>query len=109
MKSIVSAGLVTDPCADCGVCCQHFRISFYQGELASMGGCVPDDMTGQLTSTFAAMRGTELGFKPCAALTNGRCGIYSNRPTPCRDFPAMIDGKLNPKCVELKQLYQDSL
>ena len=96
---------MSDPCKNCGICCQHFRISFYQGELKSMGGWVPDELTVQLTGTFAAMKETEKGFRPCAALKEGRCSIYAQRPMPCRDFPAVIDGKPNPECLRLKELY----
>ena len=97
--------LLIDPCVDCGLCCQHFRISFYQGELASLGGWVPDELTIQLNSTFAVMKETESGFKPCIALCDKRCSIYSKRPSPCRDFPSMIDGEANPECIRIKNLY----
>jgi Fe-S-cluster containining protein len=70
-----------------------------------MGGWVPDELTTQLTGTFAAMKETECGYKPCVALKDGRCSIYHQRPSPCRDFPALIDGKVNPECTRLKNLY----
>ena len=42
-----------------------------------MGGWVPDELTVQLTGTFAAMKETEKGFRPCVALKEGRCSIYA--------------------------------
>ena len=62
---------MNDPCKNCGICCQHFRISFYQGELKSMGGWVPDELTVQLTVTFAAMKETEKGFRPLRGFEGG--------------------------------------
>jgi Fe-S-cluster containining protein len=96
-----------NPCLDCGVCCTHFRISFYWGELASAGGWVPDEMTSRFNDRFSVMKNTEQGGKPCIALqgTVGECvscSIYENRPNPCRDFPAIIDGKINPECNRLR-------
>lgn len=94
-----------DPCHDCGLCCQHFRISFYHGELDSQpGGYVPADLVSQLTPFRACMRGTESGGGRCIALDDrGRCGIYAQRPSVCRDFPALLpDGQRNPACVSLR-------
>lgn len=96
------------PCSDCGACCQHFRVSFYQGELDSFpGGFVPTEMTTPLTPFLVCMKGTEQGHGRCIALLpNNRCAIYERRPTPCREFPVyMDDGRLNPRCVALRQQF----
>ena len=92
-------------CNDCGACCRHFRVSFYQGELDSFpGGTVPLAMTSTLNPTMVCMQGTEHGGKRCIALQpDKRCAIYANRPTPCREFPVyMEDGTLNPRCIQLR-------
>lgn len=98
----------SNPCLGCGVCCDHFRISFYFGELDSQpNGFVPTKLTEKVNDFFACMKGTGAGGR-CIALqgTPGEkisCAIYRNRPTPCREFPVfMDDGKPNPKCNELR-------
>ena len=99
-------------CNDCGACCRHFRVSFYQGELDTYpGGKVPEALTQPVTPFLVCMNGTEKGHDGgkgrCVALQeNNRCGIYDKRPSPCREYAAyMEDGSLNPKCVQLRQLY----
>lgn len=100
----------SNPCLKCGACCNHFRISFYFGELSSnLGGIVPDDMAVQLTPSRACMKGTETGGR-CIALqgTPGEpgigCAIYANRPSPCREYPVWLeDGSPNPDCQRLRQ------
>lgn len=102
-----------NPCMSCGVCCAHFRISFYAGELASLTeGGVPDALTSQLSPFHACMRGTEAGGGRCIALqgTLGEpgigCAIYADRPTPCREFPVWLeDGTPNPDCQRLRQAF----
>ncbi len=98
----------SNPCLGCGVCCTHFRISFYFGELDTKPmGFVPNEKTSKINDFFACMKGTETGGR-CVALLgtpgeNISCAIYSNRPTPCREFPVfMEDGNPNPKCNELR-------
>ena len=74
-------------------------------------GFVPIAMTRSVTPFLVCMQGTENGADNgkvrCIALQpNNLCAIYDNRPTPCREFPAyMRDGSLNPKCTELRALY----
>ncbi len=97
-----------NPCFGCGVCCRHFRVSFYQGELDTQpGGCVPADLTVPVTPFRVCMKGTEQGGGRCIAQqADNRCGIYESRPSVCREFPAfMEDGSLNPECVRLRALY----
>ena len=99
-----------NPCISCGICCAHFRVSFYCGELFDgLGGFVPAELTSQLTPLMACMKGTETGHGRCIALrgTLGRpgiaCAIYANRPTPCREFAAWLeDGTPNPDCQRLR-------
>ena len=96
------------PCVGCGACCKFFRVSFYHGELDTQpGGCVPAELTTQVTPFRACMQGTEAGNAPCVALDgDGRCGIYERRPSVCREFPALMeDGSLNPECIRLKTLF----
>lgn len=102
----------TSVCNGCGACCRHFRVSFYQGELDSFpGGCVPAELTQTITPFLVCMNGTENGANGgkgrCVALQDDmRCGIYAHRPSPCREYAAILqDGSLNPKCVELRQRY----
>lgn len=96
-----------NPCKSCGVCCSHFRISFYQGELDSNGGYVPNDKVIQITPFLVAMNGTEQGGR-CNSLQGKigediSCAIYSKRPSCCREFPVWLDdGTINPKCNELR-------
>lgn len=99
-----------NPCLSCGVCCVHFRVSFYHGEIDTQPmGFVPQQYTTKINDFFACMKGTEKGYSKCIALsgTPGRpgisCIIYNNRPSPCREFPVwMEDGSINPKCNELR-------
>ncbi len=97
-----------NPCLGCAVCCRHYRVSFYQGELDTQpGGYVPADLVVQLTPFRACMKGTEAAPGRCIALgADGLCGIYDKRPSVCREFPAqMADGSMNPECVRLRALY----
>ncbi|QEL64525.1 ferredoxin protein [Oryzomicrobium terrae] len=96
-----------NPCAGCGACCRHYRVSFYQGETDDYpGGQVPATLTVPVTPFRVAMRGTETGGGPCVAYgADGRCGIYAQRPSPCREFPAFLDdGSWNPECLRLRAL-----
>lgn len=100
-----------NPCLSCGACCNHFRVSFYQGELSTnLGGIVPAEMTVPITPFLACMKGTESGGGRCIALqgTPGQpgigCAIYANRPTPCRQYPVWLeDGSPNPDCNRLRE------
>jgi uncharacterized protein len=99
----------SNPCLDCGACCEHFRISFYSGELASVGGTVPDELTGKVNHTYACMSGTNQPSPRCSALqgTVGQpgigCSIYHDRPSPCREFPVWEDdGTPNAGCTRAR-------
>lgn len=101
-----------NPCYDCGLCCSYFRISFYQGELQSLGGTVPDAMTEPLTPFLVVMKNTAQGNRPCHALSfsfgpqesSPGCSIYSSRPSVCREYQVWDqDGNPNPKCQSLRE------
>lgn len=97
-----------NPCFGCGLCCRHYRVSFYFGELDSQpGGYVPAALTAAVTPFLACMKGTESGHARCIAQQDdGRCSIYSQRPSACREFPAYLpDGQRNPECLRLQNLY----
>lgn len=97
----------SNPCKTCGACCSHFRVSFYQGELDSNGGIVPNELVTSINPFMVAMKGTESGGR-CNSLIGelGKdisCGIYENRSSSCRSFPVWLDnGQPNPKCQELR-------
>jgi len=92
------------------MCCQHFRVSFYHGEIEGNGaGTVPAELTTKINAHLACMKGTEKGGAPCVALRHTqeegwRCSIYEKRPSPCREFNILNeDGTPNPDCVKLQE------
>ena len=94
-----------DPCSNCGVCCSHFRISFHWLETASDSFNVPTEMTSKINDHLVCMKGTEAGGKPCIALNQeGRCSIYNNRPSACRDYKVWDEqGEPNQACQKLRE------
>ncbi|MBU6153936.1 MAG: YkgJ family cysteine cluster protein [Bdellovibrionales bacterium] len=87
------------PCLSCGACCAYFRVSFYWAEP------VPDQFTEKLNTHRSFMIGTDSSVEPrCVALQGvvGKhvsCGIYGNRPSPCREFEASFEsGVENTRC-----------
>jgi Fe-S-cluster containining protein len=107
--------MADNPCFECGQCCQHFRVSFYHGEIAGTAtgtgaGVVPAELTTQITPHLSCMKGTEKGGAPCVALRHSneegyRCSIYENRPSPCREFNILNDdGTVNLDCQKLQQI-----
>ena len=93
------------------MCCQHFRVSFYHGEIESEGiGTVPGELTTKISPHLACMKGTEKGNAPCVALRfteqeGYRCSIYEKRSSSCREFNILNeDGTSNKKCQELQEL-----
>jgi uncharacterized protein len=108
----------SNPCFECGQCCQKLRVSFYHGEIAANSSdvanktsadIVPPELTIKLTPHLACMKGTETGKQGCVALSHDveqgyRCTIYDQRPSPCRDFNIFEeDGSLNPLCDKLRK------
>jgi Fe-S-cluster containining protein len=103
-----------NPCLSCGVCCAHFRISFYHGEVDDMPfGYVPADMVEQLTPFRACMKGTNQPDEErrCIALSGTPgirtfCTIYEYRPSPCREFEVWdAAGLPNERCQQLRAAY----
>ncbi|MGE4133991.1 MAG: YkgJ family cysteine cluster protein, partial [Bdellovibrionales bacterium] len=80
-----------NPCLGCGACCAFFRVQFYWSEE------VPSALSVDLDSRHRCMRGTEKKHRPkCIALVgrigqNAKCGVYENRPTPCRRVEASYE------------------
>lgn len=84
-------------CTECGACCAAFRVSFHRSELSD-GQCsgVPVAMAVFEVNNTMRMRGTDDASPRCIALqgTVGeavRCGIYADRPSPCREFGALAE------------------
>jgi Fe-S-cluster containining protein len=101
----------TNPCITCGACCAYFRVSFYWAEADDGGGVVPSALTEQVTPLLRAMRGTNQKSPRCVALagTPGsatRCTIYSQRPSPCREFACSGEGgEVNEACDRARARY----
>lgn len=99
-----------NPCLACGICCTHFRISFYWAEADDApGGYVPHEMTEVLTPHLRCMKGSNSVPRRCIGLSGEigqavACTVYEQRPSPCREFPVFLDdGTPNPKCNELRE------
>jgi uncharacterized protein len=80
-------------CTNCGACCASYRVDFSVHELLSMGGTVPDGLTGEVNEHTCRMRGTDHSPVRCAALSGKigehvGCGIYEWRPNPCHELEA---------------------
>lgn len=84
-----------NPCQSCGACCMAFRVDFHPAELVGgafvWGNGVPSELTVPVTANLVRMRGTDASPPRCVALVGeaGRavaCGIYAERPSPCREF-----------------------
>lgn len=103
-----------NPCIGCGACCSYFRVSFYQGELESVGGYVPDNDVIPINMFYVAMKGTDIKEnKKCINLTGevgqcASCSKYENRPSPCRDFPASYEngtGEQDERCDKARNFH----
>ncbi|OYU25884.1 MAG: zinc/iron-chelating domain-containing protein [Burkholderiales bacterium PBB2] len=80
------------PCQACGACCASFRVSFYWAEAADLASRWVEPLTPHLS----CMAGTNRKSPRCEALAGelGRevaCGIYAQRPSPCREVQAGDD------------------
>lgn len=83
--------MADNPCLSCGACCAAFRVSFDRSELDEEGGKVPASLVEYENAVLCRLRGTDYLKPRCVALigTIGesvRCGIYAERPGPCREF-----------------------
>lgn len=99
------------PCQSCGACCSYFRVSFYwrEAEKSDVDNPVPQNFWEEGPGSFRVMKGTAPKHNPkCTALqgTIGdfvACSIYSNRPTPCRNFKASFeDGTHHERCDQAR-------
>ena len=97
-------------CTKCGACCATYPVIFAREELDSEpGGCVPVALTETVYSRCVHMAGTVRNPRRCVALrgTIGvevSCAIYSQRPTPCRDFaPGADAGHGDPRCGDARR------
>lgn len=93
----------SNPCVSCGACCAYFRVQYYWRE------SVPEGKFEELTDMHRCMKGTGRKHRPqCVGLTgkigrDAKCGMYEERPTPCREFKASYsDGKHHPRCDEAR-------
>jgi Fe-S-cluster containining protein len=78
---------VLSPCLSCGACCAKFRITYYWDEKVTEGYF---HETSPMYRSLKSEKDSE-GRPRCNALTGTigtavACGIYENRPSPCRDF-----------------------
>lgn len=102
---------LSNPCVSCGACCAHFRVSFYWAEADDAGGLVPTELTEPLSLLMRNMRGTNDRAPRCVALQGDiggcvSCGIYEQRPTPCREFSMSgEEGIHNKACDRARARY----
>ena len=100
----------TNPCITCGACCATFRVSFYWGETTlAPYGKVPAELTEKISPQRVCMSGTQASNPRCVALVgtvgqDATCSIYSDRPSPCRDFEINVDG-VNSACDRARARY----
>lgn len=96
------------PCQKCGACCTAYCVAFDKRELSKDHFGVPIGLTYKLSSDTLAMKNKTPNSERCIALDGhvGKfvgCKIYSNRPSPCRNFKASYeDGTVNPRCDECR-------
>lgn len=78
-------------CQSCGACCAHYRVSFYWQEAEQRR--LDFSSLHQISPWRVCFSGTESLPCRCAHLsgTVGQqvsCGIYAQRPSPCREVQA---------------------
>ena len=99
------------PCLSCGACCAAFRVSFYWTEgNDAPGGWVPVEATERLNAHLRCMKGTHTRTPVCEMLEGGvpggRCRIYAQRPSPCRELdPYLPKGRPHPQCQKARSQY----
>ncbi|TNE84893.1 MAG: YkgJ family cysteine cluster protein [Deltaproteobacteria bacterium] len=87
------------PCRTCGACCAAFTVRFPAREVAEFG--VPGVLTRSWIPDHVQLVRRE---GACAAHIgtpgeSSTCGIYANRPGPCRALAASWDnGEPNESC-----------
>ncbi|TXG79078.1 MAG: YkgJ family cysteine cluster protein [Thermomicrobiales bacterium] len=96
-----------NPCTSCGACCAAFRVDFDPAECDdALGGCVPHALADRLGANLCRMIGTDRLPPRCVALSGSvgsgvQCGIYEQRPSPCREFEAGSEA-----CLRARRLHR---
>jgi Fe-S-cluster containining protein len=104
------------PCQECGACCAYYRVSFYWREaedtLEGRSAPVPKELTDDRDVFYRSMKGTSSKHHSRCVALEGKvgqhvsCGIYTMRPSPCRDFEASFEhGEHQPRCDEARAKY----
>ncbi len=88
------------PCLTCGACCAKYRVSFHWSETLTDSHFVPVSATEKLNVHHFVLKGTNQSPARCEQLQGhlGRhvsCGIYENRPSPCREFSASFENGIH--------------
>lgn len=106
----------THVCASCGACCNHFRVSFYAGEVAGSftdsAFAVPSDKIIMISPVYAAMKGTNQQQVTCISFKgevgkSSHCSIYRQRSSTCREFYVYDEaGQPNPACQTARAAHQ---
>ena len=102
-----------NPCITCGACCVKYQVSFYWGEAEPSESAhpVPKEYFDDRSSFYRVLKRKKdsAGNLRCIALEGevGKkvgCGIYENRPTPCRDFNFSHEDGVTPepRCDEAR-------
>jgi Fe-S-cluster containining protein len=89
-------------CLSCGACCAAFRVSFDRQELDDASGPVPASLADIENDYTCRMRGTDYLQPRCVALVGKigertHCGIYQERPGPCREFAPHAEHGIFPQ------------
>lgn len=93
-----------NPCADCGLCCSSYRVSFSWIETSGFKEkSVPLELVEKVSEQLVCMKGTKEGNGPCVAQKEGGCSIYDRRPSVCRDFEVWeSNGSVSERCQGLR-------
>jgi len=96
------------PCQTCGACCAHFRVTFSKEELEPLGA-TPRSVVVNPDQNQVTLKGTEVRHSIGCKQLHGKvgqlvaCGIYEQRPSPCRVFEASYEsGHKNIRCDEAR-------
>ena len=99
------------PCQTCGACCASFRVSFYwrEAEQGDSDHPVPPNYWLDASERARILKGTDNKHHPKCIALKGRigefvsCEIYTNRPSPCRNFQASYEAGVHvPRCDEAR-------
>jgi uncharacterized protein len=83
-------------CLKCGLCCNGVLFADVRLQPQDNAAALATTLPLIKTSKSVANKGTPLRFlQPCCALgTDGRCSIYADRPTYCRQFECLLFKKI---------------